>query len=194
MRYPFLILFTVLYLTTVGQGIPDDLPKPVVRALNNEFKKQVIVLKELQAGEQKMISDKYYAIHADGADIPAGYLHLATVNTCRTGGCSLSNGPAGGDPSSEYFDYLILFTAEFAVETVQIFNYQASYGHEIAARGWLKQFQGFRGEKSLEPGKNIDSISGATVSVHAITNDVQWKTRQLREMVQHDYSSSLSKP
>ncbi|WP_372933823.1 FMN-binding protein [Mariniphaga sediminis] len=34
----------------------------------------------------------------------------------------------------------------------------------------------------MEVGKDIDAISGATVSVHAITDDVQWKTKLFQEM------------
>ncbi len=194
MKNLFLVLFILTCVTTIGQGISDDLPKPVLRILNNTYKKQQVILTELQAEKQRTESDRFYEIYTGGSASPTGYLHIGTVNTCRTGGCSLSGGLAAADPASEYFDYLILFSPELAVENVQVFNYQASYGHEITARGWLRQFQGFKGEKTLEPGKNIDSISGATISVYAITNDVQWKTKQLRKMIQKDYSSNLSKP
>lgn len=179
-----LVIIAVLFIVTTsfGQVTLDDLPKPVTRFLNNQYKKQEVVLEELKSGKKE--SDRFYLIQTGDTSTPSGYLHLGTVNTCRMGGCSLAGTPATTDHSGEYFDYLIIFNTDLSVETIQIFNYQASYGHEISARGWLKQFRGFKGETELEPGKNIDVISGATVSVHAITDDVQWKTKLLQEMIQ----------
>lgn len=56
---------------------------------------------------------------------------------------------------------------------VKVFNYQATHGHEVSAPGWLRQFKGYRGEKTLRPGKEIDSISRATISVNAIKQDIE---------------------
>ena len=182
MKYLVVLFCILLTSVSLGQVTMDDLPRPVARAISNAYKKQDISLEEIEPDMQEPHGNRFYALYSGNPETPSGYLYVGSVNTCRTGGCS---GPAStdlADYSSEYFDYFILFTPEMAVQTVQVFNYQASYGHEIAARGWLKQFQDFRGEKSLEPGKDIDVISGATVSVHAITNDVQWKTRQLQQL------------
>jgi Na+-translocating ferredoxin:NAD+ oxidoreductase RnfG subunit len=101
------------------------------------------------------------------------------VNSCRAGGCSISgNTPANMD--SEYFDYYIFFDSAKTVKQVEVFNYQATHGYEITAKGWLKQFTGFSGKDSLVVNKDIDGISGATISVYAITSDVQEKTRMLK--------------
>jgi len=48
---------------------------------------------------------------------------------------------------------------------------------------FLPASRGFSGEQPLEAGKNIDAISGATVSVHAITGDVKLKTKMLEEII-----------
>ncbi|HCY41547.1 MAG TPA: FMN-binding protein, partial [Prolixibacteraceae bacterium] len=48
---------------------------------------------------------------------------------------------------------------------------------------WLKQFQGYDGTRPLTVGKSIDAISGATVSVFSITDDIQEKTRLLKKIV-----------
>jgi len=182
MKNFILTAFILSSVLSFGAGIPDDLPKPVVRTLNSIFGKENVVLKEKDFCEQGLPGDKFYSIHTGINSQAAGYLHVGRVKTCRTGGCTLS-GSSDANFEGEYFDYLIIFDASIEVEIVRVFNYQASYGHEIAARGWLKQFEGFNAEQSLEPGKNIDSISGATISVHAITNDVEWKTKKLKELI-----------
>jgi hypothetical protein len=66
------------------------------------------------------------------------------------------------------------------VELVKIFNYAATHGHEVSAKGWLKQFAGYNGSDTLQVGKNVDAISGATISVYGITLDVQMKTILLK--------------
>jgi Na+-translocating ferredoxin:NAD+ oxidoreductase RnfG subunit len=49
----------------------------------------------------------------------------------------------------------------------------------VGGKGWLKQFIGYDGKEKLEYGKNIDSISGATISANAITYNVQESCRYL---------------
>jgi len=111
-----------------------------------------------------------------------GFAYVGRVNSCRTGGCSVSKEELKADGTHEYFDYLVLFDHRVSVKLVKVINYQASHGHEISARGWLKQFIGYNGEDEMQVGKNIDAISGAAISVYAITNDVNRITRMLAVM------------
>lgn len=110
------------------------------------------------------------------------YIYVGRVNSCRQGGCS---NPALtlSIETPEYFDYLIVFDALLSVQQVKVYNYQATHGQEVTNKGWLKQFAGFNGNRSLTVGKNIDAIAGATVSVYGITNDVQEKTQILKQMM-----------
>jgi len=111
------------------------------------------------------------------------YIYAGRVNSCRQGGCS---NPVQSltIETPEYFDYLIVFDSHFSVTQVKVYNYQATHGQEVANKGWLKQFQGFDGSRSLTVGKSIDAISGATVSVLGITNDIQEKTKLLKNLVE----------
>ena len=182
------ILFTGFlfsFLMAIGQGIQDDLPRPVLKELNSQFGKNAFKLVDKSLKKQGEPGNKFFIIEIAGKAGAKGYLHLGRVKTCRAGGCSLQGNKVAKDFDSEYFDYFILYNADFSIETVKIYNYQASYGHEITARGWLKQFEGFAGKNSLKVGENIDAISGATVSVYAITEDVKRKTKLLQETVKH---------
>ncbi|MCF8392078.1 MAG: FMN-binding protein, partial [Bacteroidales bacterium] len=82
---------------------------------------------------------------------------------------------------SEYFDYFILFDAAKTVELVRVFNYQASHGQEVTAPGWLRQFVGYGGQEGLVVGREIDAISGATISADGITMDLQKRCRDIRK-------------
>lgn len=104
------------------------------------------------------------------------YVYVGRVNSCRTGGCSIDNETYG---NSEYFDYFILFDSLANVELVRIFNYAATHGHEVMAKGWLKQFVNYNDKTELAVGKEVDTISGATISVNAITEDIRERTNLL---------------
>lgn len=110
------------------------------------------------------------------------YVYVGRVNSCRQGGCSNSALPVNFE-TSEYFDYLIVFDSATKVQLVKVYNYQATHGQEMTNKGWLKQFQGYDGTRTLTVGKSIDAISGATVSVISITDDIQEKTRLLKKIV-----------
>ncbi len=147
-------------------------------------KPQMIVLKQLSSVKsEEEIHGKYFKIVETNNEKPQYYLYIGRVNSCRAGGCSSSSGQPIENPEYEYFDYFILFDNTATVRLVKVFNYEATHGQEITARGWLKQFSGYSASKSLKVGKNIDAISGATVSVYAITLDVQDKTGLLRKML-----------
>ena len=98
--------------------------------------------------------------------------------SCRSGICS---NPADNNSEfeSEYFDYFIIFNSEKVVESVRVYNYQATHGQEVSSPGWLRQFVGYMGKQSLTVGNEIDAISGATISANAITHDIQLRTLEI---------------
>lgn len=110
------------------------------------------------------------------------YIYAGRVTTCRAGGCS-NPAQTFSIETPEYFDYLIVFDSSLSVQQVKVYNYQATHGQEVTNRGWLKQFAGYNGNRSLTVGKNIDAIAGATISVYSITSDVQEKTQILEQMM-----------
>jgi len=99
-----------------------------------------------------------------------GYSYTGRVNTQKANGATTGSKEMD---ALEYFDYFILFDKSLKVLRVTVFNYQALYGQEICAPGWLKQFTGFDGSYKLKVGKNIDAITGATLSSKSIAMDVQ---------------------
>lgn len=108
------------------------------------------------------------------------FAYIGRVNSCRAGGCS-NPLPAGNENESEYFDYFILFDSDRKVKLVRVYNYAATHGQEVTVKRWLDQFAGYDSGKPLRVGKEIDAISGATISVYAIVADVQEKTMILRK-------------
>lgn len=109
----------------------------------------------------------------------SNYLYLGRVNTCRSGGCNADASATG----FEYFDYAILFNDSPMILKVFIINYESSRGYEICSKHWLQQFELYDGESTVSVGDDIDAISGATVSVLAITNDIMMQIKTLKEWI-----------
>lgn len=124
------------------------------------------------------IQGKFFQLEDSTKAVKYPFLYVGRVNCCRAGGCDVDS-KMRENAAFEYFDYFIIYDSLAQVAKVQVFNYAATHGQEITSRAWLKQFQGYDAEKPLEVNLEIDAISGATISVYAITFDVSMKTRAL---------------
>ncbi len=148
--------------------------KAIVKEIDKKWGLGIDVLHELNINS---FQGKFFSLK----DNKNSFIYIGRVNSCRAGGCAIQSNT---DEPSEYFDYFIFFNADANVELVKVFNYAATHGHEVMAKGWLKQFSGHNSNNSLEVGKNIDAISGATISVQALTKDIKEKTELLHQHIQ----------
>ncbi len=115
------------------------------------------------------------------SDSSVGYVYVGRINSCREGGCSV--GAPNTDSGFEYFDYYLVANSFGEVENVKVYNYQATHGHQVMSKGWLKQFIGFNGQNQLMYGSDIQAISGATISAKAITNSVQEVQKLIQNII-----------
>lgn len=67
------------------------------------------------------------------------------------------------------------------LKDVDILVYREPYGGEVAYESWRRQFRGRGAEAPLIPGRDIRSISGATISVNAVTVGVRLALRDLTQ-------------
>lgn len=138
-------------------------------------KEEIIIDKNIL--NKHFIKGKFFKLSKFDSII--AYIYVGRVNSCRASGCSV-NRIQSNNEDNEFFDYYIIFDKSKKVKSVNVYNYEATHGQEITLKSWLKQFIGYMGEKELIVGKNIDAISGATISVHGIVNDIQEKTAFLK--------------
>ena len=59
------------------------------------------------------------------------------------------------------------------LKDIDIVVYREPYGGEVAYEPWRRQFRGKSAHDTLEVGRQIRSISGATISVNAVTAGVR---------------------
>jgi len=62
---------------------------------------------------------------------------------------------------------------------IDILVYREPYGGEVAYEAWRRQFRGKSVDDQLEVGRDIRTISGATISVNAVTLGVRRALRDL---------------
>ena len=172
----------MIELVSLGQDDIDYQNKRLVGSLKKNGISDISLLEEIKSYSfyQTETDGKFFKVSENLKSSEVKYVYVGRVNSCRAGGCSNSGSSIPENSESEYFDYFIFFDLIKTVKLVEVFNYEATHGYEITAKGWLKQFVDFSGNDTLLVNKDIDGISGATVSVYAITTDIQLKTKILK--------------
>lgn len=143
--------------------------KKITKSIQKILKVDDFTLEEIKGDSTWYINGKFFKVNQ--TEDLSNTVYIGRVNSCRAGGCSVYH--ESEDGSYEYFDYLITFNKLKQVVGVKVFNYQATHGQEMTAKSWLKQFVGLEEESEFDVGKQIDAISGATISVYAITDDIK---------------------
>lgn len=70
------------------------------------------------------------------------------------------------------FDYAVVFTPELEIKNTKVLIYREQHGRQIGAKRWLQQF--FNMDTSDRPvlGKDVDGITGATISATSMTRAI----------------------
>ncbi len=144
------------------------MPPELTATVEKKWPGSTIVLVSQQPDTDK--STTLYKVVQDKTLI--GWAYTRRVLSCRSGGCEGENAMAQESVSHEYFDYFALMSTQYSILEIKVYNYAATHGQEICSKAWLKQFKGYDGSKQLRYGKDIDAISGATISGRAITEDI----------------------
>jgi transcriptional regulator of nitric oxide reductase len=69
--------------------------------------------------------------------------------------------------------FLVAVDPADRLKDVDVLVYREPYGGEVAYDAWRRQFRGKSAADSLRVGREIRTISGATISVHAVTLGVK---------------------
>jgi hypothetical protein len=73
----------------------------------------------------------------------------------------------------EFITYAVAVASDGAVQGVEIMDYKETYGYEVRRPQWRKQFVGKTSKSPLKLEKDIQNISGATLSSAHVTNGVR---------------------
>ena len=73
----------------------------------------------------------------------------------------------------EMIKYAVGINANGSVKQIQVMDYVESYGYEVAEKKWHQQFVGKTADAPIKLGKDIDNISGATLSCKHLADGVK---------------------
>ena len=80
--------------------------------------------------------------------------------------------------------YAVFFDSESKVQKSHIIKYREPIGGEVSNRHWLKQFIGKSSSSGYKIGSDVDGISGATISVNAVTRGIHRSTFVVQYLLQ----------
>jgi len=175
MKKAIILILIINWLIASSFVIKEELDFPakkVKREIKRFWKDKNVVIKEIKNG--------FFLMESKNDTL--GFLYVGRVNSCRQGGCSIDGNQE--DLPFEYFDYFLIIDNDIQLKKVKIYNYQATHGHEVMSSGWLRQFRGYDGKEELQYGRDIEAISGATISAKALKDDVKYNLNQLQTILQ----------
>ena len=173
-RYSSIALLILVATSTVAtySYLPDYLTKKMSRQLTKIFGKEM-KYQEVAIGDSLAINHQIFEVKTN--DTLSGYSMITRALGCQTGGCDKPNKDT---ISFEEFFFLTAFDKQKNIKKVRVLEYTSDHGYQIANKGWLKQFER---DSTFEVGRNIDGISGATISVKSITKAVNEQISILRD-------------
>jgi Na+-translocating ferredoxin:NAD+ oxidoreductase RnfG subunit len=74
---------------------------------------------------------------------------------------------------TEPISYMVTITPDATVERLDLLVFRETHGYEIERASWRDGFRGERLDSDLRVGRDIDKITGATLSCRAVTEGVR---------------------
>jgi len=71
------------------------------------------------------------------------------------------------------FYFLLILDSDLTIKSVTVLEYHSPHGYEIKEPSFRNQFIGKSNKDPLKIGKDIDGISGATISSNSITDSIR---------------------
>ena len=82
------------------------------------------------------------------------------------------------------FDYMVIYNNDLTIKEVKVLVYREDYGGEIMSGSFVRQFRGKNSFSPFELGKDIQGISGATISCRSAVEGVKKLTKRIYKLNQ----------
>ena len=157
-----IILITTQFALLSSSEIKDDAIKTIINYYNKEVtitNKKFSIPKKIKKEIQNKIKQKFYRdqIYYWVIEVDKKYHYALLDNTIG---------------KTMPITFLVLFNEHQEVIYSSIIKYREAYGGEISGRNWLDQFLGMKQDSLFKHGKEIDGITGATLSVKSFTKGI----------------------
>lgn len=158
------LIFFIFFSTGIAQVINSD----VKDILNQTFGSQVEIKlikyeleKTLRDRIEKKVKQKFYSTTLFFYEIKKNGI---------TDGYALVDNVYG---KSLPITFIVVYDKNGNIILSEVIKYREQYGGAVKNKSWNDQFIGKNGDASFEVGKDLSSISGATISVNSVTKGIQ---------------------
>jgi Na+-translocating ferredoxin:NAD+ oxidoreductase RnfG subunit len=169
----FVICLLISSLLLHAGDYPKSVQKRIDKTLVKLFPKKVVELNEMHLS----------------AELTSAYNSVRRVKISRLRSAETDLGYAcfaSSKGKNDYFDYMVIFDKELMIKKVKVLVYRSTYGGEIMSRSWLKQFIGKTNGEEMTMNKDIDGISGATLSAPSITEGIKELSLLIAEITRRE--------
>ena len=163
------IVFPFMFYDT-GFGLPGSAIKKMDKTLETYFpdkkiQKNAIILTVAQQSALtfSLKDNNLFKLESDG--VVLGYMYISDARS-----------------KFDKFDYMVIFDPGLSIITTKVLVYREDYGGEITSKRWLSQFEGMGTGRQMELGKDIQYISGATISCNSITAGINQLSKNMHEL------------
>ncbi len=178
----FLLVLLAGLLCTSWIETDARLLKKMDKQISSVFKINTLVKQEINIQTEENTPNNRTLYRLLFNDTIVGYALLNRSYGCRVGGCAVYSSTTDKEGNYDPFYYSILTDQHLQIKNVQVLEYFSEYGYEITNKNWLAQFVGTTG-RGLVYGKDVDAISGATISVKALLEDIDAASVMLHQHI-----------
>ena len=173
-RVQIIIVFCLLYSCTIfsqddaDREISVKHQKRLEKALVKTFKTEEYRISTLELSDSvRLILDKPHLKGALGEIFISDTLSAYFIITSAKG-------------RFDYFDFLLIYNNIYQIKYIEILEYRSDHGYQITNKKWLSQFYG-KTACDLVYSKDVDAISGATLSVNGLKSSLSRLCKYLKK-------------
>lgn len=175
MIYKVLILISLLTPFTdsfrSGVRFSNGVDKRIERNLDKFFDKEEHIRQFIQVPDTILSKTNSYFFNIQNqSKTKKAYMVITIANGCRIGGCDVEHEL---EEEFEQFCIFSIFNPDGELMELKIIEYQSEHGYEVTSKWWLKLFVKYQ-EEDYQYSKNIDAISGATISVKSMIREMTY--------------------
>ena len=182
----YIIIITLLAINLIkAEGIRSD----VEEILQSEFPAHSTITmqkyempSDLKVQTEKQVQQRFFKDYV--------YLWKICMTDSIAGYAMLDNTYGKSLPIT----FLVIFSPEGEIRRMDIIRYREPYGGAIGSRRWLDQFIGKSTDDNFKVEYDIDTISGATISVQSVTQAAHKLVLVINQLISSDSFRCEHKP
>lgn len=157
-------LFLLLSFTVFPQDIKDNVNQALKNCFGNNIQfeiEKVRIDKSIKNDIEKTVGQKFFSEEI--------YFYKIFDNKSPIGFALLDNVYGKSLPIT----FIVMFDLNGKIICSDILKYREPYGGAVQSKEWNSQFKGKDAQSEFIVGKDVSSISGATISVNSVTKGIK---------------------